>query len=312
MPAGGPLPHGARTVFEKKTTWPRYGPCVPTGPRAAQPSHQPATVPLPAQGRPSTIPPRPAGPWRRTRPRHMRVFLKTVKFFRFPGCGSGASLPPEPYAGRHFLTRSRSPGVLLKIGHGEEWAAAVYPAPCLQDGAGTSVGQVKRAIAIKSIGPGTARYIRPDVSADARLCGRGSNRTLPPVAMSRRLACHHGHRPNSDRYRSCLWPAPARWCHRHADARQTLGRHNMGLNKLQHRIQRCAARPHGIGHGGQADRHALQSIALGLTVQGLMLTELRRSPSRRAGNALVPHRGEWPDAFAICAGDTERRGHRDG
>ena len=123
----------------------------------------------------------------------MRVFLKTVKFFRSPGCGSGASLLPQPYAGRHFLTRSRSPGVLLKIGHGEEWAAAVYPAPCLQDGAGTSVEQVKRAIAIKSIGPGTARYIRPDVSADARLCGRGSNRTLPPVAMSRRLACHHGY-----------------------------------------------------------------------------------------------------------------------
>jgi hypothetical protein len=40
----------------------------------------------------------------------------------------------------------------------------------------------------------------------------------------------------------------------------------MGLDKSQHRIERRAARSHGVGHGREADRHAFQSIALGLPV----------------------------------------------
>jgi hypothetical protein len=55
---------------------------------------------------------------------------------------------------------------------------------------------------------------------------------------------------------------------------QALGRHDMGFHKASDGIKRRANRPHGVGHGRQGDWHAFQSVALGLAVQGLMLTEL--------------------------------------
>lgn len=88
--------------------------------------------------------------------------------------------------------------------------------------------------------------------------------------MVHRMVCRHGHRPSIDRYRSCLGQDR----HGRVIAVQAFGRHDMGLDPSQHRIERGAARPHDIGHRREADRHAFQSIAPGLPVQGLMLTEL--------------------------------------
>ena len=47
---------------------------------------------------------------------------------------------------------------------------------------------------VKRVSLGTVRHSWPDGAADARLCGRGSNRTLQPAVLSRRMACHRGHR----------------------------------------------------------------------------------------------------------------------
>ena len=55
---------------------------------------------------------------------------------------------------------------------------------------------------------------------------------------------------------------------------QALGRHDMGFDQAQQRIERGADRAHGVGHRRQRDRHAFQGVALGLAVQRLMLAEL--------------------------------------
>ena len=62
---------------------------------------------------------------------------------------------------------------------------------------------------------------------------------------------------------------------------QAFGRHDVGFDQPKQRIQCLTARAHGIGHGRQADRHALQSVALGLPVQRLMLAELLEQDHRQ-------------------------------
>src|SRR5260370_41610761 len=65
---------------------------------------------------------------------------------------------------------------------------------------------------------------------------------------------------------------------------KSFGRHDMAFHKATERIERHADRPHGVGHGRSRDRHAFQSIAFGLTIQGLMLTELlEHDHSQEAG-----------------------------
>ena len=66
---------------------------------------------------------------------------------------------------------------------------------------------------------------------------------------------------------------------------QPLGRHHMGLDQSAERIERRADRAHGVGHGRQRDRRALQGIALGLTVQRLMLAELLEHDHRQQARA---------------------------
>jgi hypothetical protein len=48
----------------------------------------------------------------------------------------------------------------------------------------------------------------------------------------------------------------------------------MGLQKLTQGIKHRADRSDSVCHGRQSDRHAFKGVALGLAVQGLMLTEL--------------------------------------
>ena len=79
--------------------------------------------------------------------------------------------------------------------------------------------------------------------------------------------------------------------------------------RRKQRIQRRTDRPHGVRHGRQRDRHAFQSIALGLAVQRLMLAELlehdhrqqaRARPSPRDG---MERRRRLADLLAIPAGE---------
>ena len=55
---------------------------------------------------------------------------------------------------------------------------------------------------------------------------------------------------------------------------QALGRHDMGLDQAPEGIERRGNRAHGIDHGGEGDRRALERIAVGLPVQRLVLAEL--------------------------------------
>jgi len=61
---------------------------------------------------------------------------------------------------------------------------------------------------------------------------------------------------------------------------QTLSRHDVELKTPVQRVQRCASRLHGIGHGREADRHAFTRIALRLAVERLMLTEFLEQDHR--------------------------------
>src|SRR5258708_19704596 len=89
---------------------------------------------------------------------------------------------------------------------------------------------------------------------------------------------------------------------------QALGRHDMVFHKTSERIERRADRPHGVGHGRQRDRRAFQSVALGLAVQGLMLTELlEHDHGQEAGSPPSPRddmerRRRLRDLFAVAAG----------
>ena len=90
---------------------------------------------------------------------------------------------------------------------------------------------------------------------------------------------------------------------------KALGRHDMGFDQAQQGIKRRADRSHRIGHGRQRDRHAFESVALGLTVQRLMLAELlehdhrqqaRAGPSPRDG---MERRRRLADLLAVAAGE---------
>ena len=98
-----------------------------------------------------------------------------------------------------------------------------------------------------------------------------SSKTSPQVARFRQRARHHADKSSIARCRSCPRPEPAPSYHPPCNA---LCRHDMAFHKAKKRIERRADRPHGVGHGRQRDRHAFQSVALGLAVQRLMLAEL--------------------------------------
>ncbi len=55
---------------------------------------------------------------------------------------------------------------------------------------------------------------------------------------------------------------------------QPLGGKDMRLDQTPQRIERRADRADGVGHGRQGNRRAFERIALGLTVQRMMLAEL--------------------------------------
>jgi hypothetical protein len=55
---------------------------------------------------------------------------------------------------------------------------------------------------------------------------------------------------------------------------QSLGAQDVGLEALEQWRQRCRAAAHLVGKGRQAERQAFLGIALGLTVERLMLAKL--------------------------------------
>ncbi len=62
---------------------------------------------------------------------------------------------------------------------------------------------------------------------------------------------------------------------------QPLGGKDMRLDQTPQRIERRADRADGVGHGRQGNRRAFERIALGLTVQRLMLAELFEGDHRQ-------------------------------
>ena len=92
-------------------------------------------------------------------------------------------------------------------------------------------------------------------------------------------------------------------------AMQAFGRHDMRFDPPQNWIEGRAARSHGVGYGREADRNAFQGIALGLSVQGLMLAELLKQDHRQqvgAGPSPRDHvegRRCLADLLAIPAGE---------
>lgn len=61
------------------------------------------------------------------------------------------------------------------------------------------------------------------------------------------------------------------------------GRHDMGLKAVQQQIWRGTDRPKDIRHGRQRNRYTLQSVALSVAVQRLVLELLEHDLGRLAG-----------------------------
>ena len=83
----------------------------------------------------------------------------------------------------------------------------------------------------------------------------------------------------------------------------------MGLDETPQRVERRADRADRVGHGRQRDRHAFERIALGLTVQRLMLAELFESDHRQkarprpAARNDMERRRRLGDFLAVPAGE---------
>ena len=90
---------------------------------------------------------------------------------------------------------------------------------------------------------------------------------------------------------------------------QALGRHDMGLDQAPKRIERHRNRAHGVDHGGQRDRRALERVALGLPVQRLVLAELvehdhrQQARTRPSPRDHMERRRRLADLLAVPAGE---------
>ena len=80
--------------------------------------------------------------------------------------------------------------------------------------------------------------------------------------------------------------APGQDRHGGVVAVQPLGGHDMGLQAVEQRHQHGRAGADLVGQRGQAERHALAGIALGLAVERLMLAELLEQHHRQQVRAL--------------------------
>ena len=160
------------------------------------------------------------------------------------------------------------------------------PASGFLDRSGTSLGFVELGISAESIGLENAAIagqvdLRMRAATVARVvehCGRR-------VCAAKRLVVAHIDPAASDVALAERQDGDGR-----VIAVQPFGCHDVGLEQPQQRIQHHAAGAHGIGGGGQADRHALQGVALDLAVQRLVLTKLLVKDHRQqAGSSL-----RWP------------------
>ncbi len=90
---------------------------------------------------------------------------------------------------------------------------------------------------------------------------------------------------------------------------QALGGHHVLLDALEDRLKDNGAGADLVGQGREAEGHAFAGVALGLTVQRLMLAELLEQDHRQqvgAGPAARRHvegRGRLGDRLAVPAGE---------
>src|SRR5690349_14101557 len=68
--------------------------------------------------------------------------------------------------------------------------------------------------------------------------------------------------------------------HRRIIGMKSLGSHDIGFDQAKQGIKRSTDGSDGISHGRQRDRHAFERIALGLTVERLMLAKLLKRDHR--------------------------------
>ncbi len=136
-----------------------------------------------------------------------------------------------------FLAGCLTPGVLLEIGHGEERAPRVNPAPHFQNLPGTSIREIEVAVAIEGVGleqSGISGQMAPRVFAFAiagiveHRCRRRRPAERLVVTDVHPTAPRIGLALGQDRDRRVI-------------AVQAFGRHDVRLDEFQHRVERCAA-----------------------------------------------------------------------
>jgi hypothetical protein len=196
-------------------------------------------------------------------------------------------------------------GVGGDIGHNKERPASVDPTPRLDERARFAVGLIELGVAAIGVGledPGIAGQMRP------RMLAAPVARVIKHCRRRRRP----GERPvvaQVDPTSPGVGLALGQDWHDGVVAVQSLSREDVALDPLDQRRQRRAAAADLIGQGRQAERHALTGIAIGLTVQGLVLPELLEQDHRQqawAGPAAgqdMEGRRRLADLLAIAAGE---------
>jgi len=179
----------------------------------------------------------------------------------------------------------------------------VHPARRLDERARLAVGLIELGVSAKSVGledPGIAGQVRLRMIAApvARVIEHRRRRRRP---AERSIVAHID--PTSPGVGLTLGQDR----HGGVITVQSLGGEDVSLDAPEQRRQHGAAAAHLVGQGRQAQRHAFTGIAIGLTVERLMLPELLEQDHRQqagAGPAAGQHM-EWrrglADLLAIAA-----------
>ena len=175
------------------------------------------------------------------------------------------------------------------------------PACGLPDRAGLAVREIELFVAIIGVGLQDAGVVN-EMRLRALACpiARGiEQRRRRPGAAERPVVVDVNPEPAG------VGLALRQHWHGRVVAVEPLGRHHLGLDELQERIERRRDRADGVGHGGERDQGALERIALGLPVQRLALAELLEHDHRQQARARpgprdrVERRRRLADLFAI-------------
>ena len=198
-----------------------------------------------------------------------------------------------------------APCALGDVGQLEQLAPAVAPAQGLEDRARRPRRFIKLVVAAIGV---RLQHSRPGGEMGLRVLSTPIARVVEQ-RRRRRWTAERAVVADVGPYPGDIGLADGQHRHGRVIPMQPLSGQNMGLQASVDRQGGHADRAHLIGQGGQAQRHALSGVALGLPVQRLVLAELlehdhgQQAWSRPAPGGDVEGRGWLGDGLAVAAAE---------